>query len=79
MSSNVITMLTFVVTKPTWSNKYKAQQEKYQQNLKCLRHLNGLSPTRTNVRLQIHLYYMHLLLDISHFVNIRQQVVWGRF
>lgn len=52
-SPNVITMLTFLVTKPTCLKKYKAQQGKYQQNLKCLRHLNGLSPTRTSVRLQI--------------------------
>lgn len=74
-SPNVITMLTFLVKKkPTCLNKYKVQQEKYQQNLKCLRHLNGLSPIRTN-----DLYYMHLLLEISHFVNIRQHVVWGKF
>lgn len=52
-SPDVITMLTFVVTEPTWPNKYKAQQGKYQQNLKCPRHLDGLSPIRTNVRLQI--------------------------
>lgn len=45
--NSVITMLTFVVTKPTLPNKYKAQQGKYQQNLKCLRHDHGLSPICT--------------------------------
>lgn len=42
--NSVITMLIFVVTKHTWPNKYKAQQGKYQQNLKCPRHLKGPSP-----------------------------------